>query len=409
MRGDADLALEVVILLIFGVFILLFGAPLPWIHTGSLPYNPDSTHGLFLVLVSLQVVTMGKTPFGDLRRSWLVVLIGIGAAVLGMSACFIPGRLAELVRVSVGIILAAGGLSLFLQLLLSDEKAKKWMRIAGILRHLTVACGLVYLLSVVAGLITLFPGIVPDHVTAGLLVVYGISFLYLAGAIQKVYWLKPPEERKLTGCGAATGEPLQGGASRLFREASLPLSVATIVMIAVLLTLLGSVLIPVNLGLIPFSPDGLQGLLLVLFAVQMMALGETPIGHFKRSWPMIAIGIAFVAAGAFACIAPGILTGMLRAFLGLLNILAGTTFFARRLIQKIRDRRVPPAGPAPPVVRKLQATLTALNVVVIAFGITMFLPSMVPGLANAAIIIANGALLLVLAALLWKIDEDACR
>jgi hypothetical protein len=45
------------------------------------------------------------------------------------------------------------------------------------------------------------------------------------------------------------------------------LSVATIVMIAVLLTLLGLVLIPVNLGLLPFSPDGLQGLLLLLFAV----------------------------------------------------------------------------------------------------------------------------------------------
>ena len=50
------------------------------------------------------------------------------------------------------------------------------MRISGILRHLTFACGLVYLLSIVSGLITLFPGIVHGDLTAGLPVVYGISF-----------------------------------------------------------------------------------------------------------------------------------------------------------------------------------------------------------------------------------------
>ena len=75
MREDANLVLEVVILLIFGVFILLFGALLPWIHRGALPYSPEGAYGLFLVLVSFQVVTMGKTPFGDLRRSWIVVLM----------------------------------------------------------------------------------------------------------------------------------------------------------------------------------------------------------------------------------------------------------------------------------------------------------------------------------------------
>ena len=68
MREESDLSLEIVILLILGVFMLLFGLLLFKIHTGDLPYNPDSTYGLFLVIVSFQVITMGKTPFGDLRR-----------------------------------------------------------------------------------------------------------------------------------------------------------------------------------------------------------------------------------------------------------------------------------------------------------------------------------------------------
>lgn len=47
-RAESDLSLEVVILLVFGVFMLLFGLLLFRIHTGELPYAPpDSTYGSF--------------------------------------------------------------------------------------------------------------------------------------------------------------------------------------------------------------------------------------------------------------------------------------------------------------------------------------------------------------------------
>jgi hypothetical protein len=39
MREESDLSLEVVILLILGVFMFLFGILLFRIHTGELPYN----------------------------------------------------------------------------------------------------------------------------------------------------------------------------------------------------------------------------------------------------------------------------------------------------------------------------------------------------------------------------------
>src|SRR5690606_38443837 len=87
---ESDLSLEVVILVILGVFMLLFGFLLFQIHRGALPYPPDSTYGLFLVIVSLQIITMGKTPFGDLRRSWILITVGIGTAIIGMTAGFIP-------------------------------------------------------------------------------------------------------------------------------------------------------------------------------------------------------------------------------------------------------------------------------------------------------------------------------
>jgi len=185
LREESDLSFEVVILLVFGVFMFLFGLLLFGIHTGDLPYTPDSTYGLFLVIVSFQVVTMGKTPFGDLRRSWAVVVLGICTAVVGMVACFIPGTLTAPVRILVGVLLTGGGTALLLQLFLAEGRARTWLKVPGVLRHLTVACTGVYLLSVVLGLVTLIPGITTDPETAVLLVLYGVFFFYLAWSIQK--------------------------------------------------------------------------------------------------------------------------------------------------------------------------------------------------------------------------------
>jgi len=194
LREESDLSFEVVIILIFGVFMLLFGLLLFWIHRGDLPYTPDSTYGLFLVIVSFQVVTMGKTPFGDLRRSWAVIVLGICTAVVGMVACFIPGPLTVPVRILVGVLLSGGGTALLLQLFLSEGRARTWLKVPGLLRHLTVACTFVYLLSVVLGLVTLLPGITTDPQTAVLLILYGIGFFYLAWSLRNVTRAYPRTE-----------------------------------------------------------------------------------------------------------------------------------------------------------------------------------------------------------------------
>ncbi len=199
---ESDLSIEVVILLILGVFMLVFGVLLSAIHIGALPYSPDSTYGLFLVLISFQIITMGKTPFGDLQRSWIVVIIGICTAAFGMLACFIPGSVTAPVRIIVGILLFAGGIAMLFQLLVSEGKAKAWVRFPGILRRLTIACCLVYLLSVILGLITLIPGLVTNPQTSAFLLLYGISILYLSWCIQGVRRQFPQGSAEDFGVGA---------------------------------------------------------------------------------------------------------------------------------------------------------------------------------------------------------------
>ncbi len=192
--NDSDLSMEAVILLILGIFMLILGALLSVIQTGVLPYSPDSTYGLFLVLISFQIITMGKTPFGDLQRSWFVIIIGICAAVFGMLACFIPGAVTIPVRIIVGIILFAGGVTMLFQLLVSEGKAKAWIRSPGILRRLTIVCCLVYLFSVILGIVTLIPGLATISQTSVFLLLNGISMLYLSWCIRGVRRLYPQEQ-----------------------------------------------------------------------------------------------------------------------------------------------------------------------------------------------------------------------
>jgi len=392
IREESDLSLEVVILLILGVFMFLFGLLFFKISTGELPYTPDSTYGLFLVIVSFQVITMGKTPFGDLRRSWVLVLIGIITAIVGMVACFIPGQLTEMVRILVGVLLFAGGISLLLQLLFFEGKARTWIKIPGVLQHLTVACGVVYVITIVLGLITLIPGITSNFQTALFLLIYGISIFYLAWCIQKVARSYPPEKLKSISKG-------KGGLFKSLQSVSLSLSPAVVIMIGVLLFLLGCLLFPINQGTLPFSSDGELGLLTVILAIQMTTLGETPLGQFKRSVIIIIVGIVFATLGIFSCIVPGILTGVLQILIGALNILGGVILLSMRFVPIIRGRKKhdPETGPPSSTVKKFMVTQTLLNLVAIAFGLSMIMPGMIPNTLVPVILIINGLLLFALA------------
>ncbi len=400
MTRESDLSLEIVILLVLGLFMLLLGLILSKIAPGQLPYNPDSTYGLFLVIVSFQAITLGKTPFGDLRRSWALIIIGICTAIIGMFSCFIPGWLTEFVRLLVGIVLLPGGLALLVQLFLDKRKARTWIKAGGILRQLTMACGLLYTLTAFVGAITLFPRITTNQPAAILLIIYGASFFYLSWCLSQVWKAYPPEFKAEVAAKAGSKEYFG-----LFREASLPLSLAIFILLGILLTFLGLLLFPVSLGIIAFSPDGQLGLLLVVTAIQIMALGETPLGHFNRSWIIIITGLLFAALGIVSSIVPGLLTGMLRMLLGFLSLAGGTTSLIKRYLPMLQENRTPGGVPGivSPNVKKLTVTQTTLDCVQIAFGASTLLPGVVPGLLMAGILVINGLLVFMLVSLLLKV------
>ena len=380
-RAEIDLSIEVVLLLVGGVFFLLFGLLLLPIGAGTLPYSEGAMYGLFVVLVSMQVITMGKTPFGDLLRSWIVVFVGIGAAIIGTLAIFYPDPLAGPIRVLAGAtVLVTGALGLY-RLGTAEDRARTWLRVPGVLRHLAVACAAVYGLEVVLGVITLVPGIAPTPLTAVLAIAFGAALFYLAWAIHVATARYPPAPAT-TAAGEAQAATERG--TGLFGEAALSVGDSFSVFQGVLMLLLGGLVLLMTLGMIPvFNADGQLGLLLVLTSLQMLALGQLVGSTVTRSWLLVAAGLAFAGMGIVSCVVPGVLSSVIPPLLGVQNILTGVVVLATQVIgPTLYGIRNPPAEPVvlPPLLRRLFLILTVTGVVAILFGLNMLAPLLLPGL-----------------------------
>jgi hypothetical protein len=185
------------LLFVVGLFFFLLGLLLIGIYAGAIPYSEASTGGFILVLASLQTITMGRTPLGDVRRSWFVVTLGIVLAVLGTLSIFFPwGAHSALVRVLAALTLAIGGIVLLVQLVTAEEGAKTWLRAGGILRQLAIVLGVVFVLEALVGIGSFVPVVATSRLWALVVLAFGASLLYASWCVQKVNRLYRPEETK---------------------------------------------------------------------------------------------------------------------------------------------------------------------------------------------------------------------
>ncbi len=380
-----DIPLEVVILLTGGIALLITGSVFFAVSRGGLPYYENGFYGLFLVIVAMQTIMLGKTPFGDMRKSPGLLIAGAAVAAVGILSCFIPvfNRFPRLLLI---VLLGPGSLILLGRMCFSPDKFRAWIKYGGTFRHLIVSCTAVYCLSMLIALI-LATGSAPAAPAAAtvVIIVYGIAGLYLAGVLRTIYRTFPD-------------------AAREHEENGLSADQSMIFLTGIFMIILGTMLIPVNLGLLPFSGSAQVGLLMVIFAVQMLATGSTPIGPFPRSWPVIAAGMVFAALGVVSCIVPDILLKPLTLLVGVLNMLGG----AISLIKMLSERLRPAEGIQGPLARlltKLFAVRLALNILGMMFGASVLVPNLIHGLIMGVILAANGAVLLYLLRILVLLDR----
>ncbi len=383
---ETDLPLDVAILLVAGMTLLITGTLLFLVSSGALPYYENGLHGLLLVIFSLQIITMGKTPFGDMRRSKPLLAAGVTIAATGIVTCFVPDIFTGPSRLLLFVCFGPGGFLLFLQMCFDKKKLRTWLKYGGIFWHLILGCSLVYVLSMLTGLLLWKQDLLSTPMTAGAVLVYGTAVVYLAGVLRVIYRAYPEAGKHSAG------------------EVELSTEQAMLLLMGVFMLLLGVLLIPVNLGMLPFSGSAQLGLLMVIFAVQMLASGNTPIGPFPRSWLMILFGLLFAALGIISCIIPGLLVSLLTVLVGVLNILGGVITLAKICIPRLK-KSAWPYHYAHPVLRKLFVAQLTMNLVTIMFGTSMLVAHLIPGLVIGVIITANGCLLLHLLTLLTALNK----
>jgi hypothetical protein len=384
--SEADIPLETVILLIGGLALAITGGLLFAVAAGRLPYYENGLLGLLLIVFALQTITMGKTPFGDMRRTKALLIAGVAVAAVGIVTCFIPGIFGPLPRMLLFACFGLGGGLQLLQAYRDESGMRAWLRYGGVFRHLFFACGGVYGLSMLAGLLLWAQPPLPTPATAAVMLLFGFAVIYLGGVLRLVYRAYPGAD------SSPAGQP------------GLSLDHCMLLLIGVLMVLLGMLLIPVSLGLLPFSGSAQLGLLMIIFAIQMLASGNTPIGLIlPRSLPVAGCGVLFAALGIVSCVIPDVLVAPLTFLVAVLNILGGLIPLGQRLRLSARQAKES-AAPAHPLLKRLSRTQPTLNLLSIMFGASMLVPGIIPGLAVGAILAANGGVLLYLLRLLLAID-----
>ncbi len=383
---EADLPLEVVILLIAAMTLLITGVLLFPVSTGALPYYEDGLYGLLLVMFAVQTVALGKTPFGDMRRSKLPLVIGVAIAAVGIVTCFIPDALSEIPRILLFVCFGPGGLLLLLQMILARDKLRTWATYGGVFRHLILSSGAVYVLSMFVGVLILVPSLLATSLTAAAALLYGAAIVYLALVLRIVYRKYPEAEKRPEG------------------DAALPIDQATLLLMGVFMLLLGVLLVPVSFGTLPFAGSAQLGLLMIIFAIQMVASGSTPIGAFRRSWLMVGFGFLFAALGIVSCIVPDVLVPLLTYLVGALNVCGGAIVLVKSFLPRL-SRRGEPRQPRPPILARLFAATVIMNALTIVFGTTMFFSGLLPMAVIGVVLAANGCVLLYLLHILVVLDR----
>ncbi len=382
----AEVGFDVVVLLVAGTTMLITGSLLFPVSAGLLPYYENGLYGLLLFIFALQMVTLGRTPFGDTPRSKPLLMTGVGIAALGIITCFIPDIFSRFPRIILSTSFGPGGAVLMLQMIFSGDKLPKWRKYGGIFRHLIAGCTAVYFFSVLIGLLIFRQNLLSSPVTAVVALLSGASLIYLAFTLQRIYSAYPESVREPEG------------------DLDLPIDRAMILLTGIFMVLLGLLLVPVSLGKLPFSGSAQIGLLMVILALQMLATGSSPIGPFPRSWLMIIVGLCFASLGVVSCIIPGLLVPPLTVLIGVLNILGGGLMLKRIFTPIIRGSGRG-AGPVPAILVRLNLVQVTMNVVSIMFGISMLVHNLIPGLIVGVILAANGGLLLYLMHIMYVIDS----
>lgn len=384
LSEETNLSLEVILLLAFGLIMFVLGAVLLSVAAGALPCYVEGVYGLLLVMFGLQLQTTGKIPIGFVKRSWSALIPGIVITVIGFCTCFVPGIFGVIPKYLVMAIFGGGSILLLAELFFAQKRFLVGKTPANrLIGQLTLNSAAVCILEIlIAGLIALdiyLPGVQSTILLAFGALLLGIALFCLAFTLQKVYLTDPESDMstKTPGISLDTIMGMQYGFYML---------------------VLGCLLVPINLGLLPYALSAMHGTLVVLFGVQALVVGSITTLVFKRNWIFLLVGMVFVAVGAFAVIVPDMVVEHLMIFIGVLIILGG--FYLLYTLARPKQRSEVPAkkpeGKDLHLMKLLLVLALLTAILMILFGASLLIENLIPGIGIAIILICFGLSQLVL-------------
>jgi len=350
--AEINISLEVIMLLVCGLAVCIVGMVLFPVSTGALPYYESGTFGLLLIILGLQWQITGVTPVGFMKRSWPLILPGITITGLGFVTCFFPGIFGDLPKYLVLAIFALGGLVQILDLMYSKEKYPSWKEAGDrlISHRLPLSCAIIYSFEILIAGITaiqlIMPEVIPIALVAGLVLLFGISLIWLAITLHEVYRVYPQKDR-------STNTP------------GIPLDTVMGMQNGIFMLLFGG-LICVSLGTLAISSGAQHGALALMIGIQVLLTGSMMGFSFRRNGLILLVGAGLVAAGTLFILLPDMSLVPLRIFIGIFNIIGGL-YIAYSVMKAMTTQII-----------LLLGTLAIGIVVLILFGISTLVQGLIP-------------------------------
>ena len=186
----------------------------------------------------------------------------------------------------------------------------------------------------------------------------------------------------------------------ILKRAEIEFDVVLLLVASLTMLLTGALLFPLSVGLLPYYENGLYGLLLFIFAFQMVALGRTPFGDAPRSKMLLAVGVVVAGVGIITCFIPEIFSRIPRIVLSLCFGLGGVSLLVQMVFAEDKLPRWRQYGG---IFRHLIASCAAVYVLSALIGLLIFRKDLLSTPMTAVVVLLMGFSLVYLAITLQKI------
>ena len=185
------------------------------------------------------------------------------------------------------------------------------------------------------------------------------------------------------------------------KRADIPSDLVILLIAGLTMVIAGLLLFAVYSGKVPYYENGLYGLLIFIYALQITVLGKTPFGGIsQRTLPVLMLGIIIACIGIVTCFVPDLLKSIPRAMLFMCFGPGGMILLLQMLFSKDKFPLWKKKGG---ILMKLAVNCAALYSLSIVISILLLDKDFIPESLTAFSVLLYGLRIFSLTAVLYKV------